>query len=155
MKKILLLLILIFVLSCNSNQKSESKKYTSESFDWLLGDWQRLYEEEGLITFEYWKKLSNTEYEGLGIRLQQTDTLFQENIKLVKSDKVWNLVVMTKEDSIPTIFKVTKIDSTSFTCENHLNEFPKTIQYYGKADKLKAVIAGDSLEIPFVFKRIR
>lgn len=149
MKNILLLLVLLFSFSCNCNQKSD------ESFDWLLGEWQRTNEEENLTTYEYWKKISDTEYEGLGIRLQQTDTLFQENIKLVKSDKTWNLLVITKEDSIPTTFKVTKIESTSFTCENPDNEFPNKIRYFKEGDHLKAIISSEEMEIPFQFERIK
>ncbi len=149
MKNILLLLVLLFSFSCNCNQKSD------ESFDWLLGEWQRTNEEENLTTYEYWKKISDTEYEGLGIRLQQTDTLFQENIKLVKSDKTWNLLVITKEDSIPTTFKVTKIESTSFTCENPDNEFPNKIRYFIEGDLLKALVSNEEMEIPFQFERIK
>ncbi len=155
MKNLLLLLILLFSYSCNCSQKSDNKKKSNESFDWLVGDWQRTNEEEDLTTFEYWKKISDTEYEGLGIRLQLADTLFQENIMLVKYDKTWNLSVMTKEDSIPTTFKVTKTDSASFTCENPDNEFPNKIRYFKEGDLLKAIISNEEMEIPFQFERIK
>lgn len=86
MRTILLLLLLIFTGSCKDiqKQKPENQSLTATNFDWLLGDWQRTNEEPGLKTFEFWKKINDSEYAGLGIRLKATDTLFQEKIKLVK-----------------------------------------------------------------------
>jgi len=65
MKKILILLIGILIISCNQTKKekqvAEIKSTTtiekSENFDWLLGKWKRLNEEEGKEN-----KIFNTEY---------------------------------------------------------------------------------------------
>jgi len=156
MRTTLLLLLLIFTCSCKDiqKQKPENQSLITTNFDWLLGDWQRTNEEPGLKTFEYWKKINDSEYAGLGIRLQAADTLFQERIKLVKIDKNWQLEVITKEDSLATVFKVTKIETHGLICENPLNEFPKKIHYYINNDKLEAIISGDEQEVPFHFKRI-
>ena len=57
MKKILILLIGILIISCHQkkNEKTDVKPTTliekSENFDWLLGKWKRLNEEEGKETF--------------------------------------------------------------------------------------------------------
>jgi len=155
MKNIGLLLLLIFACSCKNIHKSENKKVSPENFEWLIGNWQRTNEEPNIRTFEYWKKINDSEYIGLGLSLQDADTLFKENIKLIKSVSNWNLEVVTKEDASPTVFKVTKIDENGFTCENRLNEFPKIIHYFKNGDLLEAVISGDNQEIPFQFERVK
>ena len=54
MKNILNLLIGILIISCNPSKKESSNtKLTdkSDNFDWLLGEWERLNEEEGKNTY--------------------------------------------------------------------------------------------------------
>ena len=85
MNKILILLIGVLIISCNQskkeNQKTDVKSTTltekSENFDWLLGKWKRLNEEEGKETFENWKKIKETEYSGIGFTMQNGDTIKQ------------------------------------------------------------------------------
>ena len=48
---------------------------STESFDWLVGEWQRTNEKEGRETFEMWNKVTDYEYSGFGVTLQDGDTL--------------------------------------------------------------------------------
>ncbi len=150
MNKILLLSICILTISC----KTDPKLTAEENFDWLEGNWQRTNEREGKKTFENWKKISDTEYSGEGFTLMHTDTVFQENIKLLKTDENWTFEVRMKENDTPTVFKLTALKIGTFTCENPENEFPKKIKYEKKGIKLEAVISGGGTEIPFIFERI-
>ena len=143
MKYLVYFSILIIFSSC-------SEKETN--FDWLLGSWERTNAKEGTKTFEYWSKKSNTEYIGLGCTLKATDTVFKENLRLLKINSIWNIEVTGVNES-PTFFKFTKQTTTSFSCENKQNEFPKRIDYSFDRNNLNAVIADDSTEISFVFKQ--
>lgn len=158
-KMIILLIIamVVFIVSFKNNPtvKSNSESSTvTENFDWLLGSWHRINEKDGKETYEIWNKINNTEYIGVGYTLQNSDTIWKENIKLIKSDKDWNFEVSGMGESSPTIFKLTKIDIESFTCENELNEFPKKIKYYKNENKITAVISGGDMKIPFEFERL-
>lgn len=138
-----LLLILLFV-SCNSSQEAQ--------FDWLLGNWERTNDTKGNKTYEYWTKKSNTEYIGLGCTLKEKDTVFKENIHLIKDKEQWVFKVIGVNET-PTLFSITSLNKTSFTCENPENEFPKKIIYSSENGNLKAVISAGETQIPFLFKK--
>ena len=60
MKNILILLIGVLSISCNpSTKKSANSKLTEKSgiFDWLLGEWERINDEEGKNTYQNWDKI--------------------------------------------------------------------------------------------------
>jgi hypothetical protein len=146
---------LLLFTSCRVDNKQNRNEYINSpeliSFDWLLGDWQRENEDEGKSTFERWNKKSDLEYRGFGYTLQKMDTIWQEDIKLIKKDNIWNFEVMGNGEASPTIFTVTDISTNSFICENPENEFPTHIQYEVKGEHLNAKIWGGDMEIPFVF----
>ena len=72
MNRILILLIGILIISCNQNKKEKTKGDSniseqienSQNFDWLLGNWKRLDEEEGNIAVTWSDLLSDTIYLG-------------------------------------------------------------------------------------------
>jgi len=126
---------------------------TNSNFDWLLGAWKRTNDAEGSQTYEHWKKVNDTELSGWGYTLKASDTVWQESIRLIKSKDNWNFEVLGQDDIGPTIFKVTKMEMESFTCENKANEFPKKIRYAKVEKGLNAVISGDGKVILFQFAR--
>lgn len=134
------------MVSCNN--------HSTENFDWLVGEWQRTNEKEGRETIEMWSKVADSEYSGFGATLQDGDTLWYENIKLVKSNNLWSFEVTGQADITATTFILTKIEEGRFTSENDQNEFPTKIEYYISGDMLKALISGGGEEISFDFKRV-
>ena len=67
MKKIIFILIIVVLsYSCkkekeviNGIQKTEKKAEIINNFDWLLGKWERVNEEEGKKTYENWVKIND------------------------------------------------------------------------------------------------
>ena len=165
MKKTLFLCLTIFAVfsfsACTSNndKKTEVEKVEvtamAENFDWLLGSWKRINDEEGNKTFEVWNKESDTAYYGHGYTLQDKDTISQERITLIKSDKRWRVGVIGTGETTPTVFEVTSIEKDRFVCENPAIVFPKKIQYWKEGDNIKATVAGDDMEISFEFEKIK
>ena len=156
----MLLLVLIgFCWSCkNEEKKVETIKETSPtsiSFDWLLGDWERTNEQVGKSTFETWGKVGDSEYHGFGFTMQNSDTIWLENIILTNRDSGWNFEVTGKGESEPTIFRLSNIEKNRFDSENQENEFPKVISYHRDGDTLKAVVSGGGIEIPFDFEPVK
>ena len=142
--------------SDQSNYKDISPDLNGDqvNFDWLLGSWKRANNQEGSQTFEHWKKINDIELKGKGYTLKASDTVWQESIRLIKSEDDWNFEVTGQSEVEPTVFKVTKIEMESFTCENKANEFPKKIRYAKVEKGLNAVISGDGKVVLFQFTKI-
>ncbi|WP_024771815.1 DUF6265 family protein [Aquimarina macrocephali] len=162
MKKILILLIGILIISCNQTkrkkQKEDIKSTTtiekSENFDWLLGKWKRLNEEEGKETFENWNKIKETEYSGIGFTMQNGDTIKQEKIRLTKVNGKWNLIVKVPEGSESITFNGISHNENEFTCENKEIDFPNKIKYWKNGDRINAMVSGGEMKIPFEFEKL-
>lgn len=123
-------------------------------FSYLLGEWKRTNETAGKETYEAWKKISEEEYIGLGYTLSAGDTIWKENIKLIKEVDHWDYEVTGQGDTQPTPFKVTKVSSNGFECFNPVNEFPKTIQYKREGNSLNALISDGETEVVFHFEAL-
>ena len=157
MKKLLFLLSLFCFLGFTDiyvyKTTTITSKLNNNNFNWLLGAWKRTNDAEGSQTYEHWKKVNDTELSGFGYTLVSSDTVWQESIKLIKSDDIWNFEVSQQDSKEPTVFKVTKIEMESFTCENKANDFPKKIRYAKVEKGLNAVISGDGKVVLFQFSR--
>ena len=149
-------------MSCNQTkkekQKEEIKSETmiekSENFDWLLGKWKRLNEEEGKETFENWNKINETKYSGIGFTMQNGDTIKQEKIRLTKTSGKWNLTVKVPEESESITFNGISHNETEFTCENNEIDFPNKIKYWKNGNRINAMVSGGEMEIPFEFEKL-
>jgi len=153
----ILLVISSSCLNNESNSKTEKhdKAVLTENFDWLIGKWERTNEEEGKNTFENWRKLNELEYKGFGWTIQNSDTIFQEKIRLNKSNDGWVFGVIAPEETDYTIFTVMQIHKESFTCENPEIDFPSKIKYWKDGNEIKARVTGMDMEITFEFKKTK
>ena len=127
----------------------------SEKFDWLIGSWQRTNDEVPQQTYEYWTKVNDTLYMGHGCTLIDSDTIWQEFIRLEYDTPNWYFKVTKLNDTVSTDFRLDQIDRDEFLCYNPKNDFPTHISYKINGDNLNAVIGKDSTLIPFDFIRIK
>ncbi|WP_143542390.1 DUF6265 family protein [Robiginitalea sediminis] len=158
MSKITLLPVLL-ILACTPTQKHNAtpEKTTSTAvsetyFDWLVGRWERVGEELGKATYEFWEKAGDSEYTGFGFTLQDQDTIWQENMRLKRTGAAWALHVQAPEDPEPVVFFMTEFGPTGFTCENPELEFPKKIQYWKEEAGLHAAVSNTDMQISFAFR---
>lgn len=160
MNQTLLLVIAVFALnSCNSQIKNVVKsendtEILSQNFDWLLGNWIRTNEKENKKTFENWEKKSDSEYIGFSYTMQNSDTIWQERVRLVNIGNNWSFNVTQKDEREVTKFALTLIEKTKFICENQANEFPKRIEYSLVGERIEAIVSGPGMEIHFDFKKM-
>ena len=145
----IILIAFVFTM-CNSKQNE-----STENFDWLLGKWQRINEEQGKTTFENWEKINDSEYNGIGFTIQNNDTISQETMKIVETNGKWNLLVKTPDEKDFIKFEMTEIADDKFECKNDILDFPKLIKYWKNGDKMNAIVSGDSLKLSFEFERIK
>jgi len=170
MKKIFILFIGILVISCNQdkNKKTKTNKDSIEltektnDFDWLLGKWKRSNEVIGKETFENWDKISKTEYVGSSCTIQNTDTIYQENFRLIKSNNNWDFKIQLKGELKPSTFKMTSFNNQEFICENNKLNFtnkkfdsPNKIKYWKKNNKMYATISGKNIKIEFEYVKLK
>lgn len=157
MKKIyhysIIMLIALTAIMCK--KKDTKANEDVQHFDWLTGNWKRTNEEKGKETFENWKKISASEYSGIGFTMQGNDTLSQEKMKLIQTDGVWNLLVIAPGEKKFTRFEVSHIGKEKFECKNDTLDFPKRIQYWKKGDKISALISGDEMKIIYEFEKLK
>ena len=161
MNKILLILIVVSIFTCKQNSTDSNTQETDQkeqlqpkdNFDWLIGEWERLNDEEGEKTYENWNKISVEEYSALGFTMKNLDTIFQEDIRLINVNGQWNVQVQMPGESDPVVFKVISHSSSEFICVNKENDFPHTIKYWMDGENMHATIANDEMEIPFEFVR--
>lgn len=163
MKPILIFLALIFCFSCAETTPTIEKVVEKEVvfikpeikiLDWILGPWMRTNDEEGRKTFEYWEKRSDSEYVGFSYTLENQDTVFKENMRLLPIDDLWHLEVMGVNKT-PTYFKFTKQTKRSFVSENPTHDFPKKIAYQLKNDTLYAQVSAKDTDMEVLFSFIR
>ncbi|ROI05015.1 hypothetical protein EGI16_06735 [Chryseobacterium sp. G0240] len=145
-----IILIALSFTMCNTKQNEKA-----ENFDWLLGKWQRTKKEQGKTTIEYWEKTNNLEYNGVGFTTQNNDTISQEQMKIIKNDGKWNLLVKTLEEKEFIRFEMSDIETDKFEFKNDTLDFPKLIKYWKNGDKINASVSGDSLKLSFEFERIK
>lgn len=164
MKALLPFIIICLMLSCTAAEKESTKQSNKQveksasqedNFNWLLGNWKRLNETAGKETFETWKKISASEYFGLGYTLQNGDTIFQEHMQLLKTDKSWDLTVKQPQESTSVTFKGTSHTDNAFTCENKKHDFPTKIKYWKNEANINASVSNAEMEIAFEFERMK
>ncbi len=155
MKKTLAIILLgVLIISCSQTKKKQKTIKGTENFDWLLGKWKRLNEEEGKETFENWEKVRNIEYSGIGYTMQHGDTIKQEKIRLTKTNGKWNLIVTVPEEPQSITFNGINHSKDEFSCENKEIDFPNTIKYWKSGNKMNAMVSGKEIKILFEFEKL-
>ena len=161
MKHIILILLCALTFSCQQKQKETtiqntvSKEVkTTPNFDWLLGEWKRLNNEEGKQTFENWHKASDTEYIGIGYTMKANDTTFKEDMKITKTDNLWGLSVKTPGNPEAVAFKITTHNSNEFVFINNEIDFPNKIRYLQNGEFINATVSNAEMNIEFKFQKL-
>lgn len=158
MQRILIIALSILILSCkNDSIKENTNEQIEESinFDWLLGKWERLNEDEDKKTFENWLKVNDSEYVGIGFTMQNADTIKQERMQLVNKEGKWDLKVKTPDEKDFITFEMTNLSENEFICENTEIDFPNKIKYWIEGDRMSAVVSNSEIEISFEFEKFK
>jgi hypothetical protein len=157
MKKFLFPALLLFAINaCNQKTTESAGNYPNkrENFDWLIGNWKQLNENTKSETFEFWSKISETQYAGHGFVMSGKDTTWQEKMDLSLSDSTWTMTIVTPGNEDMVKFDMTTYSDSTFNVENPKHDFPKLIKYWKTKDKLNASVSGEGKEIPFEFSRL-
>ncbi|HUH74686.1 MAG TPA: hypothetical protein VLZ75_09780 [Chitinophagales bacterium] len=156
MIKYIILLFGIALISCNSSENNkQNAELTPANFDWLLGEWQRVNEQKGRETFEIWEKVNELEYSGRAWTIQNSDTIFQEQMSFYKSGDLWNLSVKTPDEIDNIIFNGIMHTENKFIVVNKEIDFPNQIIYWTEDGKLYATVSNSEINLSFEFEIIK
>ena len=157
MKYFISLLAILISLSCDDPNSTELPENNNAgdtlNLDWLIGNWIRENDASDKMTYEHWIKSDEEVYIGVGYTLQNNDTVFKEDMRLIKLNEIWNLEVSGINDK-PTLFKFVELSKNKFVCENKENEFPKKIEYSIQENVITAIISDEKNEIIFIYKKL-
>jgi len=141
--------IFLFInIACAQVTATDIKK-----LNWLEGNWKRTGMKEGRSGNEHWTKLSDTEWQGIGVNMKGQDTAFVEKIKIIQKGEHIYYVADVPENKEPVLFKFISITEDSFVCENPKHDFPKKISYRKDGNMLKAIISGNGKSIAYSFEK--
>ena len=121
--------------------------------NWLIGNWQKTDSITKKTSVENWSKLSESEFAGIGCTLKGKDTVFVERLKIITKDNVLYYVADVKENTEPTLFKITSVTKNGFVCENPTHDFPKKIEYKLMNEHLTVIISDGKKKVKFEFDK--
>ncbi|MGB0390812.1 MAG: DUF6265 family protein [Salibacteraceae bacterium] len=153
MKKSLGLLItgLTFLLLSSCEHKPDINQY-----NWLLGSWE--FPGEDTLTFEIWKPVSDTLYEGFNFQVHESDTIMKEHLWLEVRDQkiIFSAKVFGHNEDRRIFFDIALKNMKVARFENHGHDFPTVIEYHktGK-NYLEVKLKNESTVLPpIVMQRI-
>ena len=111
----------------------------------MIGNWIRINDKRSETTYEKWNALSENSLTGMGCTISNLDTVFREDIKIMKKNEKWVFRVSQGSDS-STEFDIHQISFQEFSCSNLENEFPKNIHYKKTEQGLYAEIFNEETE---------
>jgi len=144
--------VLILFLSVSFGLTAQVNNDTLEDLEWILGTWERQNVQPGRTQQEIWKKISDKHYQGIGISLQGTDTVFIENLDIrIEGGNVY-YIAEVEENPAPVYFKFTSWEKDSFVSENPEHDAPKKIAYFLEGNSMRVKVSWDNggFEVVFV-----
>lgn len=150
MRPLICICSLFLLIAC---QKKTSSELPKGDFDYLIGNWERTNEQEGKKTYEAWQRPDTYVYKGTGYTLQEKDTIWKEQMQLIKRDTTWVLEIQSAQEPMVSFTILTKTAST-FLAHNPTHDFPTHIQYRYFDDTITAIVSSEEMEIPFIFWRV-
>lgn len=141
MKRLIYLLALILLLSCNSTKKDNFALIKKLNF--LTGIWEN-HSSAGII-YEEWGRSGDSVFLGKSYIVNDVDTIELEKIVIrIKDDEIYYIPsVKNQNDGKPILFKLISENKNEFVFENKQHDFPQRIIYIDKGnDSLYARIEG-------------
>lgn len=143
MNKILPLVLILIICSCQTNK-------TLESLKWMEGQWiipdDTLYQRT-----EEWSLISEKEMIGFGMTVDNSDTIFFEKLSITTegSDTYFNADI---GDGVVK-FKLIESKDERWVFENPNHDFPKRIIYKKEGEEMVAFATAEETSLKFRFKK--
>lgn len=108
---------------------------------WMLGSWTQT--EGDAVSFENWDLMSDDHFVGHAYTMVGKDTVFQEQLEIIKEGEDIYYVATVSENEGPVRFKLTTSEEGVVIFENKAHDFPQMIDYRAVGDSgINARISG-------------
>lgn len=148
--KYTLLTSLVCLLAISANAQKASG---IDAFEWLIGTWENTRVKPGETAHEVWTKSADGYLSGMGVTIQDGDTVFVERLRIIEQHGSFYYVAIVSHNPAPVMFKITETGPASFVSENPDHDFPKKIAYSYDGQVLTATISAGEKKIPFRFRK--
>ena len=125
---------------------------------WIIDNW--VSGEGGSKSYEHWKKINETLYEGSSETIKNGDTIFNEKLKIQKTGDEIFYIADVKHNPQPVYFKLVSVSENEAVFENMEHDFPKRVTYKNESGNLHAWIEGpgkngDWKKVDFFMSKMR
>lgn len=134
--------------SIATRDRVEKKDFIN--FEWMTGKW--VQETDSTVTYEIWEDIDENILEGRSFTLKNGDTVFAEELRIIKMDHDYYYIAKPVNKSGPTMFKMELDSIRKVRFVNEKNDFPKCIQYRRRRDSMIADIGNIDKIITFKYK---
>lgn len=138
--KLIIKYSLLVLITINTGGTMSQEKTDMEKLLWIVDNW--ISTEGGSKSYEEWKKINDTLYEGSSKTVLHGVITFSEILKIEKTDDGIFYVADVKHNPAPVRFKLTEISDTTAVFENPGHDFPNKINYVNENGNLHAFIEG-------------
>ncbi len=148
MKTPILLGCLLLLIACKSTQKAQTKNISR-----LTGVWIQQFD-SSVHRVESWMALNDSSYLGFGVLVESDDTIFREDLKILRVGKKWYYVADVDENPEPVFFRLDSIRRSGFVAKNPIHDFPNRIHYTLNKKQLHVEVSGSTSDVLiFEFKK--
>lgn len=163
---IVLFIVLLSLLACNQqlatrvgpvplpNSFIDSQNeivMKAQEFNFLEGNWIRINDDEGLQTYENWKRKSPVEFIAKSFSVSNNQVVWEENSSLkITHNKV---ILKIKTSPLKSInYSCSKTNELDYIiCTNYNNDYPNKIEYWMQNDTLNSKISGGGPDVSFIY----
>jgi hypothetical protein len=147
MKQIITLLFILSLYACHP------KNDKLNEFSSLEGEWEKIEDmDEGTITKEIWRSTKTGQWKGIGLTLENKDTIFLEHLSIIQEDDWVYYVADVSHNPEPVKFKWNE-KSNPWRFENPNHDFPKFILYQTINNKMNVEIGDSIRSLSFHFEK--
>ena len=115
--------------------KTSNEKSKIDDLKWFLGRWMQT-EGPDLVSYEEWKRVSPSLYQGLAWTIYHSDTVHVETIDLSLEGQDLYYIPTVEENEGPVRFKMSVMSADSVLFENPEHDFPQKITYIARGDSM-------------------
>lgn len=136
--------IFLIIAAFNSTVVIAQNTSDMDKLLWIVDSWVSASGESR--SYEEWKKIDNSLYEGNSRTVKNGEVTFSEQLKIVSTEDGIFYIADVKHNPAPVKFRLTSISDTSAVFENPEHDFPKKITYMLEDGNLHAYIEGPGKE---------
>lgn len=131
------ILFLYIIISFNTMAQD---KTDMQKLLWIVDSWVSTDGESR--SYEEWKKIDSSLYEGSSRTVKNDVVTFSEQLKIVNTADGIFYIADVKHNPEPVKFKLTEVNDSLAVFENPEHDFPKKITYSNENGNLHAFIEG-------------